>query len=128
MLYIDFTKLPPYQKKLPQVLDYDDYKKSLYNYFKKHKKYNQYSLALWLNMSNKRFVNNYINSKDEQIKELTDMAINVITSNALDNADEYSRSIKYIMARQNTGKDFLELSEEVKDAASNQIIILPSKE
>lgn len=127
MVYIDFTTLPPYEKKLPQVLDYEDYKKSLSNYFKKHKKYNQYSLCLWLKMSNKRFVNNYLHSKDDQIKELTEMAINVISAEALNNADEYKSSLRYIMARQNTGKDFIELDSSVQEANKSNIIILPGK-
>lgn len=127
MVYIDFNSLPPYEKKLTQVLDYEDYKISLSKYFKKHKKYNFYSLCLWFNMSDFRFNSNYLNSKDEKIKELSKMAMNVISAEALNNADEYKNSLRYILARQNTSKDFIELSEQVQTVAS-KVMILPPKD
>jgi hypothetical protein len=78
-------------------------------------------------MSDLRFKSNYVNSKDEHIKELTAQAMVAIASNALDNADDYAKSLRYIMARQNTGKDFVELSEEIKENAT-KVLILPEKE
>lgn len=125
--YIDFNSLPKYKKKLSQVLEYDEYATELKAYFKKCKKYSYYSLALHFNMSDHRFTNNYLKSKDKHIQELTKMAINAIAAHALENEDDYAKSLRFILARQNTGKDFIELSDEVKEA-NNQIVILPAKD
>ena len=127
MVYIDFSTLPPYEKKLKQVLDYENYKKSLSKYFKKNKVYNYYSLCLHFEMSSFRFDSNYVNSKDKGIQELTRMAMDYITSDALTNADDYKVSLRYIMARANTGKDFIELDSSQTESNNSQVIILPSK-
>jgi len=126
--WIDFNKLPKYKKKLPPIQDYDEACETLNNYFKDNSKYSLYSLALAFNMSRDRFVSNYLKSKDNQIKELIDMSMTAIASHALDNADtKYIKSLRYIMARVNTDKDFIELSDEVLDATKDSIIILPAK-
>lgn len=124
--YIDFTQFK-YEKKLPQALEPVELAKELNKYFKKHKKYNIYSLALHLNMSDQRFTSQYLKNSDRNIQYLAHQAVSAIAAHALDNEEDYKRSLRYILARQNTGKDFIELSDEVQEANQNKVIILPSK-
>jgi len=127
--YIDFTTLTPkkYKKKLTPPLEPDEFAERLNLYFDTHNKVNFYSLSLFFGMSDLRFTNNYLKSDDKELQHLAKMAINMISSIALDNADEYSKSLRYIMARQNTEKDFIELSDEVIDSNTSKIVILPAK-
>jgi len=127
--YIDFTTLTPkkYKSKKTPILEVDDFAERLNLYFSTHKKVNFYSLALFFGCSDKRFQAQYIKSNDKELQHLAKMSVNMISSIALDNADEYSKSLRYIMARQNTDKDFIELSDEVKDNQQSQIVILPAK-
>ena len=90
-------------------------------------KLNIYSLALHFGMSVQRFENHYLNSKDPELRRLSKMATNAIAAHAMEHEEEYKRSLRYILARENTGKEFIELSEEVKENNA-KILILPEKE
>ena len=125
--YIDFSKLPKYEKKKSQVLPAEEVRKELTKYFKNNKKPNYFYMALHFNMSTDRFERNYLNSKDEEIRELAQMGLNALTAFAMAHEEDYKRTLRYIMARQNTGKDFIELDDKVLDANANKVIILPPK-
>jgi len=129
MNWVDFSKLKKdtYRKKLIQPLGPTEYADRLNQYFTEHKTYNVYTLCGFVGMSMGRFTSNYINSDNTEIKELTQKAIEAIAGHALLNAEDYSKSLRYIMARVNTGKDFIELDESVQEGNKAQIVILPEK-
>lgn len=125
---IERSRLPQYQKKLPPVLEPEDYATSLQSYFKNNKKYNIFTLATHVGMSKRRFEAQYKNSTNKLIKEMTEIALDMITGHALVNEEEYSKSLKYILAYNETGKQFIELSQESHDVTSGRIIQLPQKD
>lgn len=124
--WIDFSELPKYKKKLPEPLEYDDLITELKLYFMNNKKYNVYGLARHLNMSKKRFDAQYVNSKDPNIAELIGWALSVIADNAMVNEEDYAKTLRYIMAQAETGKAFIELSDEIKETQA-KVLILPPK-
>ena len=124
--WIDFSELPKYKKKLPQPLEYDELITAIKQYFLDNKKYNIYGLARHLNMSKKRFDAQYVNSKDENIAELIGWALSVIAENAMVNEEEYARTLRYIMSQAETGRAFIELSEDIKTTEA-KVVILPPK-
>ena len=127
--WIDFTALPKYEKTMPQTLNSKDLRIALNDYFKKYKSYNIYSLATHLQMSNFRFKKFYLNSKDDEIKELIQMAMGAITHHAFENADTgYQRTLKYIIAQTELGQPFLEKETAEIEGNKASIVILPAKE
>ena len=128
--YIDFTTLTKrkYKNKLIQPLEAEPYAERLNEYFETHDMVNVYSLALFMGMSLQRFTSNYLKSDDKTIRELTNLALNNVTTISMDNAEKYKLTIKYILSRQNVGKDFIELSDEVQEGNKASIVILPAKE
>jgi len=126
--YIDFKDMRKNfkKKKLLQPMGPEEFIDRLETYFDKYDKFNLYSLSLHFGMSKVRFTNHYLKSTDKILSTLASQAVNAISSHALDNCDDYKQSLRYIMANQNTGKDFIELSDEVKNDNSS-IIILPAK-
>jgi len=116
-----------YEKKLVQPYSYKKTVKVLENYFKTHKKYNIYSLASAFQMSKKRFTNNYINHKDENMRELIASAISFMAAHAMENEEEYKRTLRYILAQTEIGNPFIELDENVQQAQA-KVLVLPPKE
>ena len=127
--WIDFSLLKKdrYRKKLLQPLNAQPLAQRLSEYFSTHDRYNIYGMSLFLGMTVQRFTSQYLKNDDKTIRNMAEMAVNAITSHAMDNPEEYKRTLRYILARENTGKDFIELSDEVQDANKAQIIILPEK-
>ena len=130
MDWVDFSKLKKdtYRKKLTQPLNAEEYAQRLNQYFFQHTKYNIYSLSGFVGMSLARFKSNYTDSKDKELRELTAKAFEAIAGHALLNSEEYKSSLRYIMARANVDKDFIELSDEVQEGNKAQIVVLPAKE
>ena len=124
---IERNKLPQYKKKLPPVLEPEEYADVIKNYFNNNKKYNIYTLAAAVGMSKRRFEAQYKNSKDPLIKEMTAMALDMMAGHAMQNEDDYSRTLRYILSYSETGKQFIELSEEAHDLTAGRIIQLPEK-
>ena len=127
--WIDFEKLGNnYTKQLPQVLDPKEFAEEFKFYLSCNKKYNIYGLAAHLLMGKDRFTKLYLNSSDPLVKEMAHTAISIMTNHALNNEEDYKRSLRYIMSQAETGKAFIELSTEVLDASKDKVIILPSKD
>ena len=116
-----------YEKKLPQALPYKKTVKNLEEYFKNNTKYNIYGLSAHFNMSLQRFTTQYIKHKDEKMRALIQAAITEMTNHALQNEEDYSKTLRYIMARANVGKDFIELDEQVQ-ASQSKVLVLPEKD
>lgn len=127
--YIDFKDMRKNfkKKKLIQPMKPDEFIDRLEQYFEKYNKYNLYSLSLHFGMTDYRFTNHYLKSDNKELASLANQAMNAITSHCLDNGEEYKRSMRYIMSRQNTGKDFIELDESVQQSQA-AVLVLPPKD
>ena len=121
-----FILYEKYEKKLPQAYSYKKTVKELEKYFEENNKYNLYTLAAHFKMSKHRFTTQYLKSKDENLKELVNSAMDVIVGHAFDNEDNYARTLKYILSQAELGQPFIE--KEVAQVDNNaSIIILPQK-
>jgi hypothetical protein len=125
---IERSKLPQYKRKLPTVLSPEDYSMALRTYFQTNVKYNIYTLATHVGMSKRRFEAQYKNSPDPLIKEMTEIALDMIAGHAMANEEDYRRTLKYILSYSETGKNFIELSQEMADLTAGRIIQLPQKD
>ena len=127
--WIDFDSIrKTYDKKLPQALSATEFIEEFKFYLSTNKKFNIFGLATHLGMSKKRFLSQYVNSKDQLTSEAAQWAVDTITNHAMSNEEDYARSLKYIIAQSETGKAFIELSDEVIDANKDKVIILPAKD
>jgi hypothetical protein len=125
--WIDFDNIrKTYIKQLPQALTPDEFIEEFKFYLSTNKKYNIFGLATHFGMSKLRFTSQYLNSKDELTKNISQWAVDTITNHAMSNEEDYARTLRYIIAQSETNKSFIELSEEVKEAAA-KVIILPEK-
>ena len=125
--WIDFSKLKKYTKKLPQPLPADEFLEEVKQYFLKNTKYNIYGLATHMSMSKERFTKQYLQNPDPQVAMIAQWAVDTITTHAMNNEEDYKRTLRYHIAQSETGKTFIELSEEVKQAEA-KILVLPEKD
>jgi len=127
--WIDFESIrKTYTKTLPQALEPDDFIQEFKFYLSTNKKYNIYGLATHLGMSKQRFTSQYLNSKDEIVKYLAQWSVDTITNHAMSNEEDYSKTLRYIIAQSETGKAFIELDDKLIEANANKVIILPPKD
>ena len=123
-----FQLYAKYEKKLIQPYSYKKIVKELDKYFQENTMYNIYSLSNHFLMSKKRFVNNYVNHKDESISEIIKAALSIITANAFDNAENgYQRTLKYIISQEELSQPFLE-KEVDKVETKSTVMVLPPKD
>ncbi len=126
--WIDFDSIrKTYTKTLPQALPPSEFIEEFKFYLTTNKKYNIFGLATHLGMSKKRFIKEYLNNEDPLIVDIASWAIDTITNHAMSNEEDYARTLRYIIAQSETGKGFIELSEEVKENAT-KVLILPEKD
>lgn len=126
--WIDFDSIrKTYTKTLPQPVSPEEFIEEFKFYLSSNKKYNIFGLATHFQMSKDRFTSNYINSDDPLTREISKWAVDIITNHAMSNEEDYARTLKYIIAQSETGKAFIELSDEVAEANQNKVIILPAK-
>lgn len=121
-------ELGQYKKKLVQPMEPEEYSEALKDYFKNKRKFNIYSLATHVGMSKYRFEQHYQKSENPLIREMTQVALDMIAGHALENEFEYGKALRYVMTYAETGKQFLELSEEAQDISANKVIQLPQKD
>lgn len=126
--WIDFDDIrKTYTKTLPQPVSPDEFVDEFKFYLSSNKKYNIYGLASHFKMSKDRFTKYYLKSEDPILKEMSQWAIGIITSHAMANEEDYSRTLRYIISQAETGKSFIELDDAVQQANANKVIILPPK-
>ena len=122
-----FQLYAKYEKKLIQPYSYKKIVRELDKYFQENTQYNIYSLSNHFGMSKKRFVNNYVKHKDDNISEIIKLALSTITSHAFDNAENgYQRTLKYIISQEELSQPFLERDEKILESAS-KVLVLPAK-
>lgn len=127
--WIDFDVMfDKYNKTLPQALPPKELLEEIKFYLSSNKMVNVFGLATHLHMSKQRFTSNYLKSKDPLVKEISLWAVDTITNIAMMNPEDYAKILRYIVAQSETSKSFIELSDEVQEANSNKIIILPAKD
>ena len=123
-----FQLFAKYEKKLIQPYSYKKIVKELDKYFQENTKYNIYSLSNHFLMSKKRFINHYVNNKDEKISEIIKVALSTITANAFDNAENgYQRTLKYIISQEELSQPFIERDEAAIQTAA-KVLVLPPKD
>lgn len=126
--WIDFESIrKTYTKTLPQALEPDEFIEEFKFYLTTNKKYNIFGLATHLGMSKKRFTKEYLHNKNPLIVDIASWAVDTITNHAMSNEEDYSRTLRFIIAQSETGKSFIELDETVQ-SNNTKIQILPLKE
>lgn len=126
--WIDFESIrKTYIKKLPQALEPQEFIEEFKFYLSTNKKYNIFGLATHLGMSKKRFTSAYLNNQDPLIVDIASWAVDTITNHAMSNEEDYARTLKYIIAQSETGKSFIELSEDIQQSQA-QVLVLPNKD
>lgn len=126
--WIDFDKLKKYTKKLPDALSPEEFIDEVKFYLSTNEKYNIFGLASHLGMSKHRFTTQYLKSDNPQLAMLSQWAIDTFTNHAMKNEEDYKRTLRYMVAQSETGRAFIELSEEAHDLTANRIIQIPTKD